>query len=148
LGGRIIPAAVSLAGLAIYVRVLTPAEYGLYALVIASAGIVNSIVFQWLGMSLGRFLPAYRDQPQKITGTIFIGFVATVLISAAGAAAYMFFTDGKSPALLIALTLTLAWSQAHLDLKLRMLNATLSPSRYSIVASSKALLGLGFSLAL
>src|SRR3954454_9976326 len=55
---RGVPGVVAFLAIPLFSRLLTPAEYGRYALVVATAALVNSLVFQWTRLSLVRFLPA------------------------------------------------------------------------------------------
>ena len=77
--GRLLPGVVSLLTLALYTRLLTAGEYGRYAPVIAAVGIVNAICFQWLNLSLGRFLQAHDNSPSELLSTALTGFVVLVV---------------------------------------------------------------------
>ncbi|MEQ9329137.1 MAG: lipopolysaccharide biosynthesis protein [Rhodospirillales bacterium] len=59
--GRGGAAIVNLAALAIYSRLLGPAEFGIFALVQASAIILHNGLFHWLEAAILRFVPASRS---------------------------------------------------------------------------------------
>ena len=44
-----------LAAIPIFTRLLSPSEYGLYALGMSCALIGSSVLYQWLAVSFGRF---------------------------------------------------------------------------------------------
>jgi len=67
---RGIPALVNFLAIAVYTRLLSPDAYGRYILVLAGVNIANLTVFQWLRLSLVRYLPAYQEQEGVLLGTI------------------------------------------------------------------------------
>src|SRR5947209_16418624 len=76
---RGVPGVVAFAATALYTHLLTPQDYGRYALVLGTAGLLNALLFQWLRLSLVRYLPAYQESPGTLKGTL-LG--ATLLITA------------------------------------------------------------------
>lgn len=140
--GRLLPGVVSLLTLALYTRLLTAGEYGRYALVIAAVGIVNAICFQWLNLSLGRFLQAHDNSPSELLCTALTGFsVLVVTTGVLGCAAAWLWPD-KTMRWLIILAVGIVWAQAWYDLNLRIVNARLAPVRYGLITSIKALLAV------
>ncbi|MGH8539444.1 MAG: oligosaccharide flippase family protein [Stenotrophobium sp.] len=146
--GRLIPGGVSLLMLALYTRLMTTEQYGHYALVIAGVGIVNAVCFQWLNLSLGRFLPGNKAQSQALLSTALAGFLILVAITGVfgGAAAWLW--PDKILRWLIILAVVIGWAQAWSDLNLIIVNAKLEPIRYGAIASSKAVLALGVGVGL
>jgi O-antigen/teichoic acid export membrane protein len=57
----------------------SPADYGRYALVIATVNVLNALLFQWLRLSLVRYAAVYRDDPAKLKGTL---MSVTILLNA------------------------------------------------------------------
>ena len=145
--GRIIPGAVSLLALALYTRLLTADQYGYYALVIAVVSFVNAVCFQWLNLSLGRFLPAHENEPQALLSTALAGFLGLVALTGALGGALAWLWPDKTLQWFVILAVVLGWAQAWFDLNLRILNVRLAPIRYGLVASAKALLALGLGVA-
>ncbi len=60
----------AIATLAIFSRLLSPTQYGKYALLIAVTAVLSSVFFQWLSAAIGRFLPKYSENPAKIMAVI------------------------------------------------------------------------------
>ncbi len=147
--GRLVPGAVSLLALALYTRLLTPNEYGHYALVIAAMGFVNAVCFQWLNLSLGRFLPAHEHQSQALLSTALTGFLILVLTTGVlGGVLIAGFWSDKTLCWLIVLVVTVSWAQAWFDLNLKIINIRLAPIRYGVLNSVKALLAISLGIVL
>jgi O-antigen/teichoic acid export membrane protein len=142
------PAIVSLLAISVYSRLLSPEAYGQYALVIAGVGLANKLVFEWLRLSLLRFLPGYQTQRSMFVSTLFAGFASLLLLTAVlGGAALLAITDPVSLKL-IAIGLPLLWIQALFDVHLEFQRSRLSPIAYGAMSLSKALLALAFGVAL
>ena len=78
---RGLPGVASFAALALYTRLLEPDEYGRYALVITGVGFFNVVFFQWIRLSLLRFLPACMGNPSSFFATILAAFVGAALLT-------------------------------------------------------------------
>src|SRR5258706_14352056 len=82
---RGLPGVIAFLAIPLFSRLLSPADYGRYALVVASVGLVNALLFQWLRLSLVRYLPVYKDEPERLKSTLLT--VTLILIGATGLAA-------------------------------------------------------------
>ncbi len=80
---RGVPGIIAFLAIPLFTRLLSPAEYGRYALVIATANLLNALVFQWLRLSLVRYLPVYKEDDSPIKSTL--ATVCGLLILALGA---------------------------------------------------------------
>jgi O-antigen/teichoic acid export membrane protein len=67
---RGLPGVIAFLAIPIFSRLLDPAAYGKYALVFATVSLLNSLLFQWLRLSLVRYLPAYRDNAAELKSTV------------------------------------------------------------------------------
>jgi O-antigen/teichoic acid export membrane protein len=147
---RGVPGMVSLLAIPVYTRFLAPAEYGRYALVIAGVGFFNVIFFQWLRLSLLRFLPAHAQDTNLLVATILSAFlVVAVLIGAIGIGLGLLWPDPSwQPFILVGVILV--WSQAWFELNLELNRILLRPRRYGLLLMVKAVsavsLGIGFAL--
>lgn len=76
---------IALLSASIYTRLLSPAEYGVYALIVSGATMAYAGGMQWLTFSLSRFLPAFRDREEIILSHVAAGFVvmASIIVLAA-----------------------------------------------------------------
>ncbi len=77
---RGLPGIVAFVAIPLFTRLLEPADYGRYALVIATVSMLNALLFQWIRLSLIRYLPAYKDDPARLKSSL---VSATVVLFAA-----------------------------------------------------------------
>ena len=83
LAARGLPGVVSFLAIPLFSRLLSPADYGRYALGVATVGVLNALLFQWLRLSLVRYLPGCKEDPVRLKSTLATAGAATLL--AAGA---------------------------------------------------------------
>jgi O-antigen/teichoic acid export membrane protein len=67
---RGLPGIIAFLAIPLFTRVLDPDAYGKYALIVATASLINAVLYQWLRLSLLRYLPAYRENPAKLKSTV------------------------------------------------------------------------------
>jgi O-antigen/teichoic acid export membrane protein len=77
---RGLPGIIAFLAIPLFTRLLDPADYGRYALVIATASLINALLFQWLRLSLVRYLPAYRQDAPRLKSTLLTTTGALILI--------------------------------------------------------------------
>lgn len=77
---RMLAAFIALAATSIYTRLLSPAEYGVYALALSSVFMAYGCLMQWLTSSLARFLPMYPARQGVLLSHIVVGYFAVALI--------------------------------------------------------------------
>lgn len=63
---------INFVAIALYTRMLTTADYGEYALIVATAGFINAILFQWIRLVLLRFLSKYKKKKRTLPTRYFI----------------------------------------------------------------------------
>ena len=135
--------------LAAFTRLLSPKEYGVYALGMAISAMVSSILFQWLNVAVGRFYPIYRDNPTIVLAAARRGFWCATLIGVLLLlAALPFLKVFDVEPTLLGILFLVAVAQGKHDGLLQLTNSQSSPLRYgsiSWVKSGTALL-VGFAL--
>src|SRR3954453_23471041 len=67
---RGLPGLIAFLAIPVFTRLLDPAGYGKYALLSATVGLLNALLFQWLRLALVRYLPAYKDNPGLLKSTL------------------------------------------------------------------------------
>src|SRR4051794_32271793 len=67
---RGLPGIIAFLSIPVFTRLLEPGEYGRYALVVATASVLNALLFQGLRLSRVRYLPAYQNEPAKLKSTL------------------------------------------------------------------------------
>ena len=82
--GRILPAAIAFASIALYTRLLDPASFGTYALLLSTSFAVGLIGYSWLRVAALRMTAtvAEEDKP-KLLATIGVAFAGGSILVAA-----------------------------------------------------------------
>ena len=82
--GRVGAALIVLLSISIYTRLLSPAEYGVYALIVSGVTMAYAATMQWLTFSLGRFLPAYPEREEIVLSHVAASYLVVALIVVLG----------------------------------------------------------------
>jgi O-antigen/teichoic acid export membrane protein len=82
--GRFSAAAITMLSVALYTRLLSPGEYGIYALVSSGAVVAYAVMSQWLTIALARFLPAYQGEEEIVLSHVATAYGAITLLILAG----------------------------------------------------------------
>lgn len=136
------PGVINFAALALYTRLLAPAEFGRYALIVAGVGLAQVILFQWLKLVIARYLPGYGEQPERFLGAIMALFLWLALIATGlGLALAVLWPDPVWRGLL-ALAVPLLLAQAWFQCNLTVAATRLAPGLYGRLLASKASLAL------
>ena len=97
---RGLPGAVAFLAIPLFSRLLGPAEYGRYALVLAAANVLYALVFQWLRLALSRYAAAAGVDAARLKSTL------------ATTAALLALATGLATAAACALPATRGWRDA------------------------------------
>ncbi len=139
--GRGASGVVNLLALALYTHLLSPGEYGQYALVLACVAVADAVVFQWLHMGARRFFAAYSARRTDFLATVSGAYVRVAsLVILLATIALIVWPDSRVRAL-IGLSAILLCSQAWLELNLELSLAGLKPVRYGALTLAKAVVG-------
>lgn len=139
---RGLPGLVNFVALAVYTRLLTPDEFGRYALILSGVGLVHVLVFQWLLLILARFLPREAERPARVLQPLLGLFLSlSALVATVGfALAVLWPTPGMTS--LLALAVVLAITQAWHEVNLCLAAARFEPGRYGRQLGAKAVISL------
>jgi O-antigen/teichoic acid export membrane protein len=143
LGGRGTSGIINFAAIALYTRLLDPASYGRYAMVIAGVGFCQAALFGWLSKGLLRFLPGHADREHVFLSTVATAFLATVALTALGLMGVLWFWADPTARGLVALGVLLLWAEAWFSLNLELARTRLLPLRHSVLSAIRATLALG-----
>lgn len=139
---RGLPGLVNFAALAVYTRLLAPADYGRYSLLVAGVSMVGVVVFQWHRLVLARWLAARQDDPQRFLGEILRVFgVLALAVAGVGLILAAAWPDPVWQRLL-GLAVLLLIAQEWVELNLILAAAQLSPARYGRVLGAKTVVAL------
>lgn len=87
LAARGLPGLVAFSAIPLFSRLLDPAAYGRYALVLATASLLYALLFQWMRLALVRYLAASGDDADRLKSTLMTVLGALILATGALAAA-------------------------------------------------------------
>ena len=145
---RGLPGLVNFSALAVYTRLLAPADYGRYALLVAGVSMAGVVVFQWHRLVLARWLAVRAQDAQRFLGEILSVFLTLALVIAgAGLLLALAWPDPVWQRLL-GLAVVLLIAQEWVELNLILAAAQLSPARYGRMLGAKTVLALALGAAL
>jgi O-antigen/teichoic acid export membrane protein len=82
---RGLPGVIAFLAIPLFTRLLDPAGYGKYALVLATASLFSALLSQGIALALVRLVPAWEQQPERLKSTVLT--LALLVIAATGAGA-------------------------------------------------------------
>jgi O-antigen/teichoic acid export membrane protein len=144
---RGLPGLVSLLALTVYTRLLSPEQYGQYALVGAWTGLAGVVLFFWLRAGLVRFFAVYEGRQHAFLSSVALAFAGLVALVAAAAAAGLAVVAPAARPLVLAGVALLA-CHALFELQRELARAELAPVRYGMLGTASAVLSLVFGVAL
>ncbi|WP_368503227.1 oligosaccharide flippase family protein [Alkalihalophilus sp. As8PL] len=135
-----IPALIGFLSIAVFTRLLSPEQYGVYALVIAITALVNAVVFEWIKLSLLRYYSQYKME-SKFLSTLKLSFLGLVLLTTIiGVMTAIIFPNISLS--LVVLCLLLSWLQSWGGVNLSLMRAQLNPKSYGYYSFTRATLGI------
>lgn len=145
---RGLPGIVAFLAIPLFSRMLEPAEYGRYALIIASVMMINALCFQWLRLALLRYLPAYCDDPAALKSTLVTTTALLIaLLGVLGAAACLLPSMEETQPKIIAGWAMLAVLAIY-DLCCEYARGNLQPWRYMLLQMMRSVVGIGVGVVL
>nr|WP_262916567.1 oligosaccharide flippase family protein [Belliella kenyensis] len=148
--GRGVPGLINFAALSIYTRLLSPEVYGRYALAYSSVTLLNTLLFQWIRMSLLRYLPKFRHEEDKreLYGSIAAGFFTAGFLSLILVLGTLWILPNEELRSLIYVALLLLWTEAFFEIALEILRSNLEVKQYAISFMIKSTFALLFGITL
>lgn len=143
LAGRFGSAAVLLAGVAAFTRLVPPAEYGLYALSASAASFLYSGLLYWVRDALLRFLPRHADDEGLLLTQLAAGFCLIAALTVLGAAGLFMAFAGDQSRRVVLYTAILFLTLAACEIGLALLQSRLQPGRYARLSLWRALITSG-----
>jgi O-antigen/teichoic acid export membrane protein len=145
---RGLPGLINFIALSVYTHLLLPGDYGQYALALATATLLNAVLFQWLHLGLLRFMSRYAGCEERLTSTVMLTYVLIVgATGVVGAVTWMALQPGPWREILPA-AVCFFWVQGWLEINLQLLVSRLKPLQYGIVAGTRSVLGLSIGVML
>ncbi len=128
----------AIATLAVFSRILTPDQYGKYALLIAAATVLSSLSFQWLSAAISRFYPKHFEHPADIMRAASRCFwLATLGVSLLCLIALAFHEVVEIEPINIALIFLITIALGRYTIGLQIANSQHTPMRYCLLSWTK-----------
>lgn len=143
---RGVPGIVGVIAIAAYTSLLSPDDYGRYALVIAGVGLLNVILFQWLQVAIVRFYPIYLSEPLYLLHAVRQGYLSLVLSSAVIGIVVLLIAPNPDWRPVILVAIPLLWMQAWYDIVLQLIRSQLMPIRFGLMSGVKAICAFGLGV--
>lgn len=143
--GRGLPGLVNFFALSVYTRLLSPVEYGEYALVVATVMLLNMVFYQWIRLALIRFYHNCKSESDfsVLYSSIGIGFVASSILSVIVSVIYFVFNSKtKDVVELLLLGNILLWLEAFFETNLDYFRSNLLAKKYSYAFISKSVIAI------
>lgn len=140
---RGVPALINFATIAIFSRMLSPSEYGRYAIALAWMLLASTLAFDWIRLSTLRLFAAHETRESSFLSAVYTSFLGVAsLIGIIGASVIMLIPISIDWQL-IALVLVLSALHAFHELSSELARARLQPFEYgklALIRSTGALL--------
>lgn len=134
---RGIPGVISFAALILYTRLLSTEEFGRYAVILASVGLVQVLLFQWLHLVLARFLPGDDGKSSRVLASILAIFLSlSAILILSGFILALAWSD-TSIRLLIFLTVLLSIAAGWMEICLKLESVRIQPAIYGRMLTTK-----------
>ena len=148
---RGLPGLVSFLAIPLFSRLLDPGEYGQYALALGTVVLLYALLFQWLRLSLVRYLASSGDGPARLKSTLMTTVGALALASGVVAAAACALPASRGWRDFIFLCWALLSVQSAFELCCEYARATLRPWQFMRLQLARSVsfvaLGVVFVLA-
>jgi O-antigen/teichoic acid export membrane protein/CelD/BcsL family acetyltransferase involved in cellulose biosynthesis len=146
----IIPALTAFGAIFCYTRLLSPQEYGHYALALNAMTIVTAVFYNWLQTALPRLMPqAIKDgRALQLRTTTYFAYAGTSIVMLVVAGVVITFVPLGDLFQVAWLAVPLALMRSMLNMNQAFHRSTLDIGRYNVIECGQALLGLGVGLTL
>jgi len=133
---RGVPALVSFLMIAVLTRLMSADAYGKYKLVVAGVGFAG-ISFQWLRLSLLRFLPAYQERTKRLFSIFLTSFLLVSLVMGGMGLISLAFIDSPVWRALVAIAIPLLLAKGWYEINLGLIRSRLDPEKYGWLRFTK-----------
>jgi O-antigen/teichoic acid export membrane protein len=145
---RGLPGLISFSAIPLFTHMLGPGDYFKYAAAIGAADLMNSLGFQWLRLSLVRYLPVHKSDPQTLKSTLLLTEIMLIVAMVAVGALLWLAPFSATWRVVIFPCCALTAVQAIFDLFLEHTRSQLRPWRYMCLQVIRASLALAIGAAL
>jgi O-antigen/teichoic acid export membrane protein len=144
--GRGLPGVVAFAALTAYSRLLSPSEYGLYAMTVAAVAFVHAASFQWLQLVALRYCAESEDLPGLLGHMLAIfGILAAVALAGAG---IFWYVAGEANPHLVVLGGLLLILHAWMELNLNIASGRMQLQTFGALLAFRNIVAFGIGVSL
>jgi O-antigen/teichoic acid export membrane protein len=139
---------VNFAAIALYSRLLSPAEYGVFAVIMAGITLLLGFLFAWVDLSLTRFVAVSNNNVGKKYISSFILLYAALLVFAALGLAVLAYFDlfpSISPYVFMLVTLAIIAEVMFSAINIHTRLVQMALVRYAISVISRSILAIAFA---
>ena len=146
----LVPAITAFAAIYFYTRLLSPDEYGHYALALNAMTMLSAVFFYWLHVSIPRLMPqaVKENRAAPLRTTSYIAFAAAAAVLILCACIFIGLVPLGDLAGVAWLAVPLAIIRSLLTLNQAFHRSALNFRRYNVIECGQALLGLALGLTL
>lgn len=147
--GRFSVALITFAAIAVYTRLMSPQNYGVYALVQAGVAMAYAGLMQWLITAFARFMPRHQGREAIIrmhAGSAYLAVAAVVLL--ASPLVVFALSSDEVPRAAVATGVLLLLAMAFAELTLVQFNMLVQPARYTMFVLLRVLLATSIGVTL
>jgi len=146
----LIPALATFGAIFCYTRLLSPADFGSFSLVLSTMVLLNAVFFSWSQIALVRLAPqAIKDgRLSELRATVQLLFAGISLLLIAGAALVIGCIPIGHIRILVALAVPLALVRSLLNMNQAFHRSALNIRSYNIIECGQAILGLAMGITL
>lgn len=136
---RAINGVLGLATVFILTRLLSPEQYGVYALALATIGLFASVLYQWIAVTIARFYAIHKEDPSIliVEGNKLFFKVSSYALVTAGVYFYFANVDGIQLGINAAIVIGVIATGLH-NLGLQVANASGRPINYGLLTVTRA----------
>ncbi|RMH10785.1 MAG: hypothetical protein D6697_00250, partial [Armatimonadetes bacterium] len=147
---RVSAAVINLLTTVLLTYLLTPAQYGKYALVMAGIGFLSNVFFGWLGASIVRYFSDERCNLNAVAAAVIGGwFILNSLFSLiAVGTSWLFGREASEWRYLVVWGIAILWTQTWYDLCLETHRSRLNPKQYALMLFARSFISLVISVSL
>jgi O-antigen/teichoic acid export membrane protein len=145
---RGLPGMIAFLAIPLFSRLLAPAEYGRYALAVATVSLANALLFQWLRLSLVRYLPAYRWNEARLKSTLLTVTLGLLGVLGGVTAIACVLPVAAEWRVVAVVCWALLAAQATFEQCCEYTRAALRPRRYMVLQFTRSAFAVGLGVAL
>jgi O-antigen/teichoic acid export membrane protein len=147
--GRLLPAAIAFAGVALYTRLLDPVIFGTYALVLSTLYLLGMVGYSWLRVATLRMMSSTdASEDADYAATIAIAFLGTSVLVSAAVVLSLRIWDPSLPLSIDCLAALAAMANNWFEMNVAIVISRIRLLSHGLLQAGRAIVALGATLLL